>query len=88
MREADQLHARRQQRIQRTEIQRTVRCERDELQCQAALLRQNEPGHQIGVMLQLTQHDRVAGLQERPSIGIGEQVQRLGRVAREDDLLG
>jgi hypothetical protein len=72
MRKADQLHAWRQQRIQRTEIQRTIRRERDEFQRQAALLHQHLPGRQIGVMLQFRQHDHVAGLQERASIGIGD----------------
>ena len=44
-------------------------------------------GHQVGVVLHLGQHDRVALGDVPPAPGVRHEVDRLGRVAGEDDLV-
>ncbi len=58
-----------------------------ELQVGVALLGQDLPGHQVGVVLELGQDDRVARRDVPPAPGVGHQVDGLGRVAHEDDLV-
>ena len=56
-------------------------------QLDAGRIPQHLPRHQIGVMFHLGNHDRLAGLQERFRVAMGDEVDGLGRVADEDDLL-
>ena len=44
------------------------------------------PGHEVRVVLHLGEHDAVAGADVGVAPGAGDQVERLGRVADEDDL--
>ncbi len=46
------------------------------------------PGHDVGMMLQAGQDDLVAGLQVGPTPGGGDQIDGLGRPAREETLDG
>ncbi len=55
-------------------------------QPQTALGGQHLPGDQVGVVLHHGQDDQVPGTQLRPSPGRGDQVDRFGGVAREDEL--
>ena len=54
------------------------------LEARALLLGQQLPGHQVGVVLHHRHDDQVAGLDVAPAPGLGDQVDRLGRVADED----
>src|SRR5207302_390381 len=44
------------------------------------------PGYEVGVVLEDRRHDAIAALDVVPAPRIGNEVQRLGRVANEDDL--
>ena len=50
--------------------------------------REHEPGHEVGVVLDLGEQDGVALVQVGPAPGVGDEVDRLGDVLGEDDLAG
>ena len=54
----------------------------------ALALAQEMPRHDVGVVLHDREHDLVARLDALAAERIGDEVDRLGGVAREDDLLG
>ncbi len=53
----------------------------------ALALAQEMPGHDVGVMLHDREHDLVARLDALAPEGVGDEVDRLGGIAGEDDLL-
>ncbi len=57
-----------------------------ELQVRVLLLDEQLPGHQVGVVLQLREHDRVRLPDVAATPGVGDEVDGLGRVAHEHDL--
>src|SRR4029079_12964845 len=52
----------------------------------AALFGEHVPRDDVGVVLHVRQHDRVAGAQVGAGPGVGDEVDRLGRIAGEHDL--
>ena len=52
----------------------------------AGLLGEELPRHQVRVVLHLGGDDRITGADEGAAVGIGDQVQGLGRLAHEDHL--
>ena len=67
------------------EVQPPVVQHRNELQDHALALAQKVPGHDIGVVLHLSEHDLVAFVQ-RGAQARGDEVDRLGPALGEDDL--
>ncbi len=67
--------------------QQAVVGDRDELEVGVRLLGQQLPRDEVGVVLHLGQDDRVAAADVAAAPGVGDQVDRLGRVAREHDLV-
>ncbi len=57
--EGDQLGARPEQHLERLLVQATLLVDGHELQVRVLLLDQQLPGHQVGVVLQLREHDGV-----------------------------
>ena len=51
-------------------------------------LAQEMPGHDVGVVLHDGQHDLVARLDALAAESLGDEIDRLGRAAGEDDLFG
>ena len=60
---------------------------RDHTQACALLLAEDLPRHDVRVMLHLGDDDLVAGADVRAAVGLGDEVDGLGRAADEDDLL-
>ena len=87
VRERDQLHAG-EQRVEVVEHQHAVAVGRDVAQLGAGLGGQQLPRHEVGVVLELGGEDRVARSEVRQTPRERDQVDRLGRVARPDDLFG
>ncbi len=85
--EGNQLGIRPQEHLVAVEAEPTLVVERHELQVGVLLLPQELPGHQVGVVLQLGQHDRVGTADVAPSPAVGHQVDRLSSVAHHDDLV-
>ncbi len=84
--EGDQLGSRAQQDLPGLEVQEAVPIEGHELEVGVLLLREELPGHQVGVMLELRQDDGVSPPDVATSPGVGDEVDGLGGVADEDDL--
>ena len=82
-----QLGARAQDPVQGVQAQFAVVGDRNHLEHDALLVPQHLPGHDVGVVLHLRNHHLVAFGQEPPSKGGGDQVDGLGGVACEDDLV-
>ncbi len=59
-----------------------------EAQLDAALLAQDQPRHQVGVVLDLGEHHHVAGRQVGPAPAVGHQVEGLGHVLGEHHAVG
>ena len=86
-RDADDLDAV-DQPVEVVEDEAPVVVDRDVAQVEAAeLLGQDHPRHDVGVVLHLGQEHGVAGAQVGPAPRLGHQVERLGRVLGEDDLV-
>ena len=81
-----QLRMRRQLRAQVVEIEAAVVADRDVVEGGAHLAGQLLPGNDVGVVLELGGHHPVSGTQVGAAPAVGHQVDRLGRVAHEDDL--
>ena len=76
-------------RLEVVEDQPAVAVDRDVAQVEAAqLLGQHHPRHDVGVVLHLRQQHGVARPQVGPAPRVGHQVERLGGVLGEDDLVG
>ena len=85
-RHADDLDAV-DQAVEVVEDEAPVAVDRDVAQVEAAqLLGEDHPGHDVGVVLHFGEQHGVAGAQVGPAPGLGDQVERLGRVLGEDDL--
>ena len=84
--EGHQPGPRSQQHLPRVHVQAPFNVEGHELEVGVPLLRQQLPGDQVGVVLQLGQHDRVRAADVAAAPGVGHQVDGLGGVADEDDL--
>ena len=76
-----------EQCVEVREVEAEVGGQRDPAQFDAAFGREHLPGDDVGVVLHVREHDRVAGLQVRAGPRVRDEVDRLRRVAREDDLL-
>ena len=75
-----------EQLVEVGEVEQAVGGERDPAQLDAALGREDVPGHDVGVVLHLGEHDDVAFAQVGATPRVGDEVQPLGGVLREDDL--
>ena len=73
-------------RVERVELQLATTVDGDRTERRAGTLRELLPGHEVRVVLELGRDDEVAGAEVVESPGVGDEVQRLGRAAREDDL--
>ena len=85
--EGDQLGLQAQQHLEDVEAEEAVVGDRDELEVAVLLLDEELPRDEVGVVLHLGQHDRVAAVDVPPAPRVGDEVDRLGRVAGEDDLV-
>ena len=85
--ERDQLRLEPQQHLEDVEAKDPVIGDRDELEVAVALLDEELPRDEVGVVLHLGQDDGVAAVDVAPAPRIGDEVDRLGRVAGEDDLV-
>ena len=84
--EGDQLRPRAQEHLVDVETEPARLVDGHELQVPVALLGQHLPGDEVGVVLQLGQDDGVGAPDVAAAPGVGDQVDRLGGVAGEDDL--
>ena len=85
MREGDQPHvAPRELRVELLQRQLAALVDLQVAQLRAALAAQHLPGHDVRVVLHLRDQHRVAGADVRPAPGVGDEVDRLGHVLRED----
>ncbi len=57
-----------------------------DLECAARLLAEHLPGNDVRVMLQAGDQDLVAGLEARPPISLGDQIDGLCGATHKDDL--
>ena len=81
----DDLHiAARRDLFERIELQLAVVVDRDVRELRARLLRDELPGHEVRVVLELGDHDDVALAEILEPPGVGDQVQSLRRAAGED----
>ena len=76
-----------QQHLEDVEAEDAVVRDRDELEVAVSLLDQDLPRDEVGVVLHLGQDDRVAPPDVAPAPRVGDEVDRLGRVAGEHDLV-
>ncbi len=83
VRDREQLGAR-QQPVERVEVEQALGVERHLDELGARLARQHPPRHEVGVVLHPRDEDAVAGADVAAAPAVGDDVQRLGRVARED----
>ena len=83
----EQLHLRREQRRQLFEIQRPVIAHRHKAQPRARSFRQQLPRHEIAVVLHLREQNHVAFANKFSAPCLGDEVDALGRPAREDDFV-
>ena len=84
----DHLGARRQQLLELVEQEIAVLVDRRPLDHRALALAQEMPRHDVGVVLHDREHDLVARLDALAAERVGDEVDRLGGVAGEDDLFG
>ena len=82
----DHLGARAEQLLEFVDQEIAVVVDRRPFEHRALPLAQEMPRHDVGVVLHDREHDLVALLQPLAAEGIGDQVDRLGGVAGEDDL--
>ena len=68
------------------EVEALIGGERDPAELDAALGGEDVPRHDVGVVLEVAEHDGVAGLQVGACPRVRDEVDRLGGVAREHDL--
>ena len=85
--EGDQLRPEAQQHLEDVEAEDAVVGDRDELEVAVDLLDEELPRDEVGVVLHLGQDDRVAPADVAAAPAVGDEVDRLGGVADEDDLV-
>ena len=85
--ERDELRLEPQQHLEDVEAEDPVVGDRDELEVAVALLDEELPRDEVGVVLHLGQDDGVAAVDVGPAPRVGDEVDRLGRVAGEDELV-
>ena len=85
--ERHELRLQAEQHLEDVEPEDAVVGDRDELEVAVALLDEELPRDEVGVVLHLGQDDGVAAIDVPPAPRIGDEVDRLGRVAGEDDLV-
>ncbi len=85
--ERDELRLQAQEHLEDVEPEHAVVGDRDELEVAVLLLDEELPRDEVGVVLHLGQDDRVAAADVAPAPRVRDEVDRLGRVAREDDLV-
>ena len=85
--ERDQLRLEAEEHLEHVEAEDAVVGDRDELEVAVALLDEELPRHEVRVVLHLGQDDDVAAVDVGPPPGVGDEVDRLGRVAGEDQLV-
>ena len=88
VRDGDELGARRQQPLELLEQELARIRDRHPLQDGAIALAAEVPGNDVGMVLQDGEHDLVAGADVIGAVGVGDEVDGGGGVAREDDLIG
>ncbi len=76
-----------EQDLEHVEAQDAVVGDRDELEVAVDLLDEELPRHEVRVVLHLGQDDLVAPADVPPAPAVGDEVDRLGRVAGEHDLV-
>ena len=86
MGDGEHLGSRAQQILQGVEFDLARVVDRGDLDRDPHLIAQHLPRHDVRVMLDVAQHDFVAGPQARAAVGLGHQIDRLGGAAHEDDL--
>ena len=87
MRQRNQFVARRQHRLERVAIDPSVLGQRADVDDGTGAFGDHLPGHDVGMMLQLREHDPVAFAQVRHAPALRHQIDALGRAAHEDDLV-
>ena len=75
------------ERIQTAEVELPLIVERNQLEAGTRPLGDVLPGDEVRVVLELGDDHEVAGPEVHQPPGVGDEVQALGRVSREDDLL-
>ena len=87
MGERDELRLEPQEDLEDVEAEDAVVGDRDELEVAVLLLGEELPRDEVRVVLHLGEHDRVAAADVPAAPRVGDEVDRLGRVAGEDDLV-
>ena len=87
MGERDELRLEPEEDLEHVEAQDAVVGDRDELEVAVLLLDEELPRNEVGVVLHLGQDDRVAPADVPAAPRVGDEVDRLGGVAGEDDLV-
>ena len=87
MGEGHELRLEPEQDLEDVEAEDPVIGDRDELEIAVLLLDEDLPRHEVGVVLHLGQDDDVAAGDVLPAPRVRHEVDRLGRVAAEDDLV-
>ena len=77
-----------EQAVEVGEVEAVVGGQRDPAQLDAALGGEHVPRHDVGVVLHLREHDGVARAEVGARPRVRDEVDRLGDVLREDDLVG
>jgi hypothetical protein len=88
MGDGEQLRPAREQRVELRLDQQAVVVDRHVSELGPRALAQQLPRHEVGVVLHLRDDDEVAGAHVGGAPGVGDEVDRLGRVAGEDGLAG
>ena len=78
----------REQLVELLELEHALVVDLDHLELRAGLAAQHVPGHEVRVMLELGRDDAVAGPEVRAPPRVRDEVERLGRVLREDRAVG
>ena len=86
LRDGDHLRARAEQLLEFVDEEIAVLVDRRPLDHRAVALAQEVPGDDVGVVLHDREHDLVAFLDALLAERVGDEVDRLGGVAGEDDL--
>src|SRR6476660_4925919 len=85
LRNRDELGARTEQFLELVDEEIALLVDRRPLDHRTLTLAQEMPGHDIGVMLHNREDDLIASLDLLAPEGIGNQIDRLGSVARENN---
>ena len=86
VRDGDHLGARRQKLLEFVDEKMALIVDRRPFDHRALTLAQEMPRHDVGMVLHDREHDLVAGLDALAPERIGDEIDRLRRIAGEDDL--